>query len=360
MGNTLSSKNQGRDGDKDSLITSVSNNVNEEYKQAFRTTSYMEILNKVHDHLDDVHSAAASPSPPPTQNSHLSRYLLDPHQESLITSISDSSNPNHQFLANYFKVSLEASRVCESLLTNIHHARINHRRIKKVIKLIKRLPEGSNPSSGEYRVLHENLSSFASRRNPFSTMDPGKFHKLHDTHEVLFRELTTRCRKISRRKKMIKLIKRGIASFLVMGCGAFFVVLLILLMHCSVGLVGVLGLVMWFTMAKKIQKMRRKCDEKRLEGVLVKLDIAAKGVYIMINDFGTMSQIVKRLRDEYERRKYLVGVCVGKGKNEMLKKVVREFQMRESWFVEVLEELERQICLCFLDINRSIRLIISG
>lgn len=158
---------------------------------------------------------------------------------------------------------------------------------------------------------------------------------------------------------MIKLIKRGIGSFLVIGCGALSIVLLILLMHCAMGLVGVLGLVMWSPMAKKLRKTKRKCSEEWLEGVVVKLDIAARGVYIMINDFGTMSQIVKRLRDELERRKYLAGVCVGKGKKEMLKKVVRDFQMHESWFVEELEELEKQICLCFLDINRSTRLLVT-
>lgn len=39
------------------------------------------------------------------------------------------------------------------------------------------------------------------------------------------------------------------------------------------------------------------------------------------------------------------------GKIEVLKEVVREFRVEESWFFEQLEELEEPIYLCFLTIN---------
>ncbi|KAL0391871.1 UNVERIFIED_CONTAM: hypothetical protein Sradi_2409900 [Sesamum radiatum] len=79
----------------------------------------------------------------------------------------------------------------------------------------------------------------------------------------------------------------------------------------------------------------------------------------MMNDFDTMSRLVRRLHDEMEHRKFVAEICVRKGKNEMLKEVIeREFQMHERCFLEQLEELEKQICLCFLDINRSRRLLV--
>ncbi|KAL0438383.1 UNVERIFIED_CONTAM: hypothetical protein Slati_2321300 [Sesamum latifolium] len=96
-----------------------------------------------------------------------------------------------------------------------------------------------------------------------------------------------------------------------------------------------------------------------LDGLGAQLDLAARGVYILVNDFDTMSRLVQRLHDEMEHRKFVADICVRKGKNEMLKEVVKEFQMHETWFMEQLEELEKQIYLCFLDINRSRRLVVE-
>ncbi|KAI3460426.1 hypothetical protein Pfo_017089 [Paulownia fortunei] len=345
-------------------LTSKSN-VSEEYKEAFRTKSYIEMCSKVQGQLEirtdvdggqSVSSSSSSSSSSPSSHSiqyvHLSEYLFEPHQETL-TSIPDSSNL-HQFLANYFEISLEACTICESLLTNIHQVRNDHRAIKNVITLIQRVPDTANWTHDQHHAVYKNLASFALRRNPFSTMSPQKFHELHDSHLILLHELTSQCRKTKRRTQLIRLIKRAMASFLVMGCGALAIALLVLAMHCMVGLVAAPGLVIW----SLGHFMKRKCNETWLEGLVAKLDIAARGVYIMINDFATMSRIVKRLHNEMEHRKFVAEICVRKGKNEMLKEVVKEFQMYESCFLEQLEELEKQIYLCFLDIYRSRRLLV--
>ncbi|MED6144993.1 hypothetical protein PIB30_020806 [Stylosanthes scabra] len=75
-------------------------------------------------------------------------------------------------------------------------------------------------------------------------------------------------------------------------------------------------------------------DNKRL---CEQLDVAARGVYILINDLDTISCMVNRLRDE----------------------VVRVFHDYESNFLDQLEELEEHIYLCFLTINRSRGLVIQ-
>jgi hypothetical protein len=87
------------------------------------------------------------------------------------------------------------------------------------------------------------------------------------------------------------------------------------------------------------------------------IDVAARGVYILINDFDTMSRMIRRLHDEVERRQAAAAVCVKNGKREILKEVVREFHANESSFLEQIEELEEHIYLCFLTINRSRRLV---
>lgn len=159
---------------------------------------------------------------------------------------------------------------------------------------------------------------------------------------------------------MTKLIKRGV----IIGFGALVVALVLILSMHSIAVAGLAaapGLVMsslGFLLMKKLKqttKERRKGKKQGEEG----LDIAARGVYILIKDFDTMSRLVLRLRDEMEHRKYVAEVCVRTRKNEVLKGVMREFKMEECWFLEQLDELEKQIYLCFVDINRSRRLLVE-
>lgn len=158
---------------------------------------------------------------------------------------------------------------------------------------------------------------------------------------------------------MIRHIKKAMGVLVLMGFGALVVVALVLAMHCTVGLVAAPGLVMLSLMVKKMRRVERSCNERWLERVAAELDAAARGVFTTINDLATMSRIVERLEDEIEHRRYVADVCVRKGKNETLKEVVRKFEMQECCFVEELEELEKQIYLCFLDINRSRKLLVG-
>ncbi|PIN04105.1 hypothetical protein CDL12_23357 [Handroanthus impetiginosus] len=353
-------------------------NVNEEYYEAFRSKSYIEMCNKVKGHLviktsdhdldEGPYSSSAAASPlssprslpcsPSMQYAHCSEHILDvPHQETL-TPMSELSSNHHKFLLNYFETTLKACKLCESLLTNTHQLRRNNSVIKKAIKLIKRVPI-SNLTSDQHHEVYKNLSSFASKNNPLSSMTPQRFHELHNTHVLLLQELTSQCRKTKRKSRFIKLIKWAFGSSLVMGCGALAVALLVLAMHAMVGTMAAApGLILCSLCLFIMKKNRRKWKEQWLEGLAVKLDIAARGVYIMINDFDTMSRLVQRLNDEMEHRKFVAEICVRKGKNEMLKEVMREFQVQEGCFLEQLEELEKQIYLCFLDINRSRRLLV--
>ncbi|KAG8377964.1 hypothetical protein BUALT_Bualt08G0088600 [Buddleja alternifolia] len=347
-------------------------NVNEEYKEAFRTKSFIEMCNKVQGQLevrtslDDGQSSSSSsplssssstPSSPSVQHVPLSQYLLEPRQETL-TSILEASNL-HQFLVNYFEISLEAGKTCEFLLQNVLQVHINYRVIKNVLKLIKRVPDKESWTHHQYHAVYKNLASYALHKNPFSMMTREKFHELHDSHVLLLHQLTSQYRKTKRRTKYIRFIKRAFATFLVLGFGAFFIALLILAMHSMIGLVACPGLIVCTLALFKTKRLRQKFDRKWLEGLGAQLDIAARGVYILINDFDTMSMLVQRLYDEMEHRKFVADICVKKGKNEMLKEVVTEFQTQDSCFLEQLEELEKQIYLCFLDINRSRRLVVD-
>ncbi|KAK7352218.1 hypothetical protein VNO80_17637 [Phaseolus coccineus] len=81
------------------------------------------------------------------------------------------------------------------------------------------------------------------------------------------------------------------------------------------------------------------------------LDVAAKGVFVLINEL--------RLDDEVEHWREVADICVKNGKSEILKRVLKEFQDNESNFFAKLEELEDHIYLCFLTVNRSRSLVMQ-
>ncbi|KAH7853152.1 hypothetical protein Vadar_034013 [Vaccinium darrowii] len=87
--------------------------------------------------------------------------------------------------------------------------------------------------------------------------------------------------------------------------------------------------------------------------------MAKKGIYILINDFDTMSRLVKRLEGEIEHFRVVSDVCVRNGKLEVVKKVAGELGNDQKGFLEQLKELKKQIYLCFLNINRSRRLVME-
>ncbi|RVW20487.1 UPF0496 protein [Vitis vinifera] len=304
----------------DSLCTK--SNVNEEYMEAFRTKSYIEIHSKVQGQLMNELPSSSSSFP---FYIHLSDYLLEPCQETLANMIQTLNL--HHLLIDYFQASLEACKSCEILLLRIHQTRANYQIIKRVIKLTKRLDDGEYYTTEQY--------------------------------ETIFRELANK--KTRRRAKFNRLCKRVAGFSLIISYSAVAVALVVLAIHSIVGIVIAPGLMGYFVGAVRNRYVfaRRGLGTCFLERLGEQLDAAAKGIYILVNDFDTMSRLVSRLYDEVEHSKAIVDMCVRNGKSEMLMEVVKEFHVHDSFFLEQLEELEDHIYLCLLTINKSRMLVIQ-
>lgn len=331
--------------------------INEEYREAFRTKSYTEICDKFQGQLETRITLDDAESFLPSSSSAPSREHI-PRQETLV-SISENSKYHH-FLTNYFDISLEASQICEFILQNVHQVRVDYHTIRSVIEFVERKPDHKSWSHNQHNCVYENLASFSLHTNPFSTITPQKLQKLHDTYKHLLDELKSKSAKPKKRKGhfIMRCMKLALA---VVGCGAlaFSLLLLVLVVHSTVGMVAAPGLIMVSSLVmlvmKKLKREKREAKRKQKEG----MDVAAKGIYVVIKDFDMMSRLVQNLGDEMEHRKLAAEVCVKKGKNGALKEVAREFQEHEYGFLGELEELEKQIYLCFLHINRSRTLLIQ-
>ena len=90
--------------------SSLSNklNVDEEYKEAFRTNSYVEMWSKVQDQLRktriDGVNKVTSPSSSLPFYLHLSDYLLEPQQRGTLREMIEALK-FHEFLVDYFDAS---------------------------------------------------------------------------------------------------------------------------------------------------------------------------------------------------------------------------------------------------------------
>ncbi|GAV87689.1 DUF677 domain-containing protein, partial [Cephalotus follicularis] len=337
-------------------------NVNEEYMEAFRTKSYIDLCSKVQGQMRRTSIDKLSSSSSLPLYVHLSDFLLEPRQETLMDML--KSLNVHHLLVDYFQASLEACDVCELLLQSIHKTRASHRKIRRVIKLSKRMDNcASSTDDEEYcsAILSE-LGGFALLKNPLSNITPVKFREIHDTNMLLFHKLTLKRKKIRRRVKFNRICNKIGRYSLVISHGALAIALLVIALHCMVGLVAAPGLVacsLSILFKKKIKLVGVGAKTRLLESLDAQLDIAAKGIFILINDFDTISRLVRGLYDEIEHRKAVANMCIRNKGSEVVKEVAKEFHLHESSFLEQLEELEENIYLCFHTMNRSRRLVIQ-
>jgi len=339
-------------------------NVNEEYLEAFRTKSYIEICNKAQGQFEKTISTkrlsiscSTSPPPPlPPIRINLTEYLLEPRQE-IITNMTQNFKVHH-LLVDYFKASLEACRCCDTILEGINSTRISYTRTTRVVKLSKRVLNEQTKKD-----IYRELASFPSKlqNNPLSVISTMQFHDIHNRYMELLQRLTSKRRKIQRRSTLISVCKKVGGIALVTSHAAILIALLVVSFHSVVGLVaapsivgGLVGL--FIKRIKNRIKTRTNCER-----LCEQLDAAAKGVFILINDLDTMSRMVKRLNDEVEHRKMVAEVFVKNvgSKCEILKQVMSEFSDQESSFLDQLEELEEHVYLCFLTVNKSRRLVMQ-
>ncbi|CAJ1973190.1 unnamed protein product [Sphenostylis stenocarpa] len=314
-----------------------------EYLEAFRTKSYVEICNKAQEELGNAGSASFK--------MHLTEYLLEPPQEIV------ANMKVHRLLVDYFEASLETCRCCDTILQAIHQTRLAYARLASVVKLNQ-----TAPYDQPQKYIHTELSSFVLQNNPLSTIIPEQFRDVHHRYIILLRMLTSKKEKIQRTLAIKRVCKKVGGIGLVVSQSLLLVALLVFAVHSIVGLVAApcmasfVGLAIRKRFKRSRERLNRNSKSMRL---CEQLDVAAKGVFVLINELDTMSRMVKRLDGEVEHCREVAGICVKNGKCEILKRVVKEFQDNESSFLAMLEELEEHIYLCFLTVNRSRRLVMK-
>ncbi|VFQ69437.1 unnamed protein product [Cuscuta campestris] len=335
--------------ERESSLRNKAPSVNHEYLEAFRTKSYVEIYDKVQTQLATAATTAGA-----TRNNNNNKEairnnsLQHPHyqecdllqlcQEALADELPHQQPSPHPLLDEYFHVSLEACRTCESLLKNVLRTRTDYNRN------IATATAGPTVDPGPQS------------RNPLSGVSQVRFNEAQDCHFSLLRRLISARRKLKRRIRLLGFLKKTLGVALVVGYAAFALAsAAVIAAHCAVvGLALAASVSLFGGISKKAAGSKNKNKRTR---AYARLDAAAKGVYVLVNDFDTMSRLVGRLYDETEHNRAIAELCARKQNDEMLKEVVRDFAAHEGWFLEQLKELEQHIYLCFLNIIRSRRMV---
>ncbi|GAB2231637.1 hypothetical protein Droror1_Dr00010647 [Drosera rotundifolia] len=337
-------------GDSSSSLSSDLN-VNVEYNRILETRSYAEIVNKVQAQLkvtttDELCCSSSSSSIP--FYVRLSESLLEPGQE-LAMNIINALNIHH-LLIDYFDASLEASNMYELILHGIYKARSNHRFITRAVRVGGYGSDHDHDpefTDDQCQTIIQNLRLFASLSNPMATISLNQFSDFHSRFLTLQHELDVKQTKIKKRLKLFTISKRFAGYAIYAG-----------------GCRRDPGAVAKYRASRDENKRSRSMVGRRLRGsrldrLYVQLDLAKKGVYVLLNDFGTSRMLLTSIDNEVEHRKVLADLCAMSGKNHIvLREVLRELSKHEE-FLEQLDELEAHVYVCFNAMNRARKILIG-
>ncbi|XP_074556228.1 putative UPF0496 protein 2 [Curcuma longa] len=284
------------------VISQMGKSVEEEYLCAIRTSSYTNLCLQV-----EEASSAAAPSPDYT-------VLLQPNQETLASIIRDAQPRLPRLVVAFFNTTSRACRSCGSLLDSIHCARANQAQLGEA-----RFAAGAG--DGSFAVA--GLRRFRRQWNPFSEeveLDDPVANQLMEAHRQLA------VRRGRRRRRMAARL-----------CGG-----------------------------------REAAEEEGREAAQVAA--AARGAFALERDMDTLGSMVRRVRAEIDHARQVIGMLLvaAAGEEEedqewpsgaervvvMAEEVVRELGAREGGLMQQLRELEEYVFLCFLNINRTRRMVL--
>ncbi|CAH9101659.1 unnamed protein product [Cuscuta europaea] len=91
-----------------------------------------------------------------------------------------------------------------------------------------------------------------------------------------------------------------------------------------------------------------------------KVELAAKGSYIVKRDLETMSRLMRQIHDEIEHNKGMIKLCMKKSEdnNFSLQMLFKAFKNNNYGFDKKVEELQQHVYLCLFTINRVKVLVI--
>ncbi|KAL0847500.1 hypothetical protein Bca101_020746 [Brassica carinata] len=322
--------------------------VREEYANAFRTESYNQFWTRVI-YLSRKKSTSSSSSPieSSSTSARLMSYrlfahnLLEPDQNTLtrILDVSRVGRPTRTLLSDYFLETANAFLLCTLLLKNIHRLRSKYESLK---------PKFQSEKHNNSLAFLDQFTELSRWFDPF--ISSGSRIQLTRTGCLnLLKRLESSRDKTRAKLKLINglthssgLLVLALTTTLIVTIASHAFALLIAGPTLLTGRFKPVGL------------------RNKLTKTAARLDVAAKGTYILSRDLDTISRLVTRINDEVEHVRAMAEFWAGRGSGRVRggEEVARELSRCEECFSEELDELEEHIYLCFMTINRARNLVV--
>ncbi|XP_019085747.1 PREDICTED: UPF0496 protein At3g49070-like [Camelina sativa] len=324
--------------------------VREEYANAFRTESYNQFWTRVI-HLSRKKSTVSSSSSSPIESSSTAARLMsyrlfahnlldpDPNAITRILDVSRVGRTTRLLLSDYFLETANAFLLCTLLLKNIHRLRSKYESLKPKFQT-------ENHTS---LALIDQFSELSRWFDPFISSG-SRIQIIRCGCLNLLKRLESSRDKTRAKLKLINGLTHS-SGILVLALTTTLIVTIA--SHAFALFIAGPTLL---TGRFKPAGLRNK-----LTKTAARLDVAAKGTYILSRDLDTISRLVTRINDEVDHVRAMAEFWVGRGGSGRVRgseEVARELKRCEESFGEELDELEEHIYLCFMTINRARNLVV--
>eukprot|EP01018_Ginkgo_biloba_P034339 Gb_21456 [translate_table: standard] len=339
LGNICQPASQGTpsESSNEELLQPGSMDLNEEYAKAFRTESYHLFWRKVQSLTGNLDEGNGQSTPTTRLPSYrlLAEHLLEPDQKTVKTILhlkEEITDFNYNLVSDYFDNSAEASKLCGILLKAIEKARLNYISIKKVLEITL---EVEHLTENQCNLVIQEFLLFMDGENPFTALASQNFLTIHEQYGDLSRQLEIDRQKVRKKvRKKLKFItgfKKASVFWLIVACAA----------------VAVCGAVI------------------AASHPLIAIVVAGPVFVVfsplnLLKDLDTMSRLVMRLYDEVEHNKIMVRFCLQrKDDRHPVQEVVKQLRKNDDSFRQQLDELEENVYLCCMTINRARSLVVK-
>lgn len=331
------------------------------YDKTVRTDSYNEFVMRMEMLAGDFLPQNGTGEVYPRQESD---GLLKPNQETVeavLRESNDKEGPEMMKMAtDYFDSSRKASRLCGALLQSIYEARVQCRQMEETL--------AGMPRSGEalgflqQTRMAEGLFEMAEAKDPFSETEANRmFEDVRESYGVLSSEVEESRKAIGRRVRVLKRWKGGcIVAIAVAVVAGVTLIAVVVATHAVASVAGVPVAVA----AAKVRGRALTAERGQKASICyrlgllrrqsAKLEALARGSFTVNRMLDTLRCLALGLHEDVERNRRLVefgwthreeGLCV--------QQVAKQLCRSQLHLVQQLDNLEEQVVVCFLIINKT-------
>ncbi|XP_059449110.1 UPF0496 protein At3g19330-like isoform X1 [Corylus avellana] len=340
--------NSTQDTPRSSAQASPAANLTREYTLTVQSNSYNEIWSRIHPttttttvHNEETHQL-------------LLAQVLHPNRECVEDALRHAkSNTLTALVKAYFDHSENATHLCLLLHHSIYRARVIYNPLHALLDVLPLDSDSQSHSSlltqSQCNRAFDLFLQFDHLDNPFPSPESHNFNDMRCCFSQLKQQLDSRIR---RSRSRIRFLRRATASSAVCVVCTAVGTAVAVAAHTLVAFVA--GTFCTAYLAPPHKFTRKEAAH------LAQLDAALRGTYVLNNELDTIDRLVARLHNAVDNDKFLIRLGLERGREKHpIMEVIKQLGKNHLNFLQLLQDLEEHICLCFNTVNRARALLLQ-